>query len=230
MPVERQEVICERAYAIWEQEGRPDGRDVVHWLQAENEIDPTAALLKVIRDAMFISNRAFVFLRKIDWQFIGQKSTHTIVSWTFTPQWENSGNTPTKYMTSRINYIALDRAVDSTFEWPDMGDLEVGHTMIAPKAIMHGAQLHIAVDVLDKIKTGNFTSIFGDGRTTMMYSQAHPDIGRSFASRSLCSATYGRRIANFSFSSKDVITASTTNVLMNHDPVSLRATTCFTNS
>jgi hypothetical protein len=152
MPVERQQVIRERAYAIWEKEGHPDGKDITHWLQAENENYPTEVWLKDIRDAMFISNRAFVFLKKIEWRFLGQKSTHTIVSWTFTPQWENGGNTPTKYTANRINYVAVDRAVDSTFEWPDVGDLEVGHTMIGPKAIMHGAQLDITVDVLDKIK------------------------------------------------------------------------------
>jgi hypothetical protein len=30
--------IQERAYQIWEREGRPDGRSVEHWLQAEAEI------------------------------------------------------------------------------------------------------------------------------------------------------------------------------------------------
>jgi Protein of unknown function (DUF2934) len=32
------ELIREGAYAIWEQEGKPDGRDLDHWLQAEAEI------------------------------------------------------------------------------------------------------------------------------------------------------------------------------------------------
>lgn len=30
--------IAERAYAFWEQEGCPHGRDLDHWLQAEAEI------------------------------------------------------------------------------------------------------------------------------------------------------------------------------------------------
>lgn len=30
--------IAERAYALWEQEGCPHGRDVDHWLQAETEV------------------------------------------------------------------------------------------------------------------------------------------------------------------------------------------------
>jgi hypothetical protein len=150
----QQQLIRERAYAIWEQEGHPDGKELAHWLQAEAEIGSTHALLTAIRDATFMSNRAFVFLKKIEWQFRGQKSTHTIVSWKFTPQWENGGNTPTKYMTNRINYAAFEQALDHTFDCPDIGDLEVGHTMIGPKAIMHAAQIDVPVEVLDKIKDG----------------------------------------------------------------------------
>lgn len=30
--------VRERAYLIWETEGRPDGRDLEHWLQAEREL------------------------------------------------------------------------------------------------------------------------------------------------------------------------------------------------
>src|SRR5262249_32979959 len=67
----RQQVIRERAYAIWEQKGHPDAMELAHWLQAEAEIDPTHALLTAIRDATFVSNRAFVFLKKIEWQFRG---------------------------------------------------------------------------------------------------------------------------------------------------------------
>lgn len=32
--------VRERAYALWEQEGRPEGRDLDHWHQACQEIDP----------------------------------------------------------------------------------------------------------------------------------------------------------------------------------------------
>lgn len=35
----REQQIRERAYAIWEEEGRPDGRDLDHWHRAEAEID-----------------------------------------------------------------------------------------------------------------------------------------------------------------------------------------------
>ena len=32
------EQIARAAYLIWEQEGRPQGRDVTHWLQAERQL------------------------------------------------------------------------------------------------------------------------------------------------------------------------------------------------
>lgn len=38
MSEEREQAIRERAYAIWEQEGRPEGRNLANWLQAETEI------------------------------------------------------------------------------------------------------------------------------------------------------------------------------------------------
>jgi hypothetical protein len=33
-----QAIIRERAFAIWEEEGRPDGKSVANWLRAEAEI------------------------------------------------------------------------------------------------------------------------------------------------------------------------------------------------
>jgi len=35
--------IAERAYLIWEQTGRPEGRALEHWLQAEAEISAPSA-------------------------------------------------------------------------------------------------------------------------------------------------------------------------------------------
>lgn len=34
---EMEQVISARAYALWEEEGRPDGRALAHWLAAERE-------------------------------------------------------------------------------------------------------------------------------------------------------------------------------------------------
>lgn len=39
MQENRTEKIRQRAYAIWEAEGHPQGRDMDHWRQAERELD-----------------------------------------------------------------------------------------------------------------------------------------------------------------------------------------------
>jgi len=38
MSEQREQAIRERAYALWEQDGRPEGRSLAHWSQAEAEI------------------------------------------------------------------------------------------------------------------------------------------------------------------------------------------------
>ena len=38
MSESREQAIRERAYALWEQDGRPEGRSLAHWSQAETEI------------------------------------------------------------------------------------------------------------------------------------------------------------------------------------------------
>ena len=44
MSESREQTIRERAYAQWEQDGRPDGRSLAHWLQAEMEVAVEQAL------------------------------------------------------------------------------------------------------------------------------------------------------------------------------------------
>jgi hypothetical protein len=39
MESEKQRRIRERAYEIWQREGRPHGRDAEHWRRAETEIE-----------------------------------------------------------------------------------------------------------------------------------------------------------------------------------------------
>jgi hypothetical protein len=43
MDGDREERQRERAYAIWEREGRPDGQAERHWAQADAELDGTPA-------------------------------------------------------------------------------------------------------------------------------------------------------------------------------------------
>jgi hypothetical protein len=41
-----EQAIRERAYAIWEQDGRPEGRSLAHWSQAEVEIGTEQVVLE----------------------------------------------------------------------------------------------------------------------------------------------------------------------------------------
>ena len=38
MQADREQAIRQRAYALWEEDGRPDGKNLEHWLRADTEI------------------------------------------------------------------------------------------------------------------------------------------------------------------------------------------------
>jgi hypothetical protein len=111
-------------------------------------------LLGEIRDGLYAGNRAFVFVKKIEAQFIGEKSTHTITKWRFFAHWENGGNTPTKNMRNRVNYMLSENPIDLGFEFPDFGDQPDGRTMIGPRSVMHSSCFDIPVEQLEKVKDG----------------------------------------------------------------------------
>jgi hypothetical protein len=54
-----QQDIGTRAYELWEKEGRPNGRDLAHWLEAERMLrqQATAPVAAPRRDARLKGNR-----------------------------------------------------------------------------------------------------------------------------------------------------------------------------
>ena len=56
MDREREQAVRERAYAIWEEEGRPEGRRLAHWWQAQVEIG-SASAVAVVKDSKPIKSR-----------------------------------------------------------------------------------------------------------------------------------------------------------------------------
>jgi hypothetical protein len=46
MSEHKEQAIRERAYAIWEEEGRPDGKHLEHWRRAEDEINSAVQTAK----------------------------------------------------------------------------------------------------------------------------------------------------------------------------------------
>jgi hypothetical protein len=63
MSGERERNIRERAYAIWEKEGRPDGKSLDHWLQAEAEIGDEKIIGITNDGKMLKSSRSGVVVR-----------------------------------------------------------------------------------------------------------------------------------------------------------------------
>lgn len=53
--------VARRAYQLWEREGRPQGRDVQHWLEAESEIarELAVAIANAPGAPRLIADRAF---------------------------------------------------------------------------------------------------------------------------------------------------------------------------
>ena len=45
------DLIAKRAYEIWEQDGRPEGREAEHWLRAEQEIAAQTAPVRAFAAA-----------------------------------------------------------------------------------------------------------------------------------------------------------------------------------
>jgi hypothetical protein len=44
MNTHSQDLIRERAYALWEASGRPEGHEIEHWMQAERELAETDSI------------------------------------------------------------------------------------------------------------------------------------------------------------------------------------------
>ena len=62
----------------------------------------TAGLWYVTRKAMISTQRAFVFLKDIEFKEISDRINPTTAHWQFFPHWENSGGTPTKNLTISV--------------------------------------------------------------------------------------------------------------------------------
>jgi hypothetical protein len=58
LPLDTEKNIRERSYLIWEREGRPPGRSLEHWLQAEAELSGAAKPARARRAAASPAKRA----------------------------------------------------------------------------------------------------------------------------------------------------------------------------
>lgn len=110
--------------------------------------------VKLSREALISTERAFVFVQNVESLWTADKATEAITKWTFFAVWKNSGKTPTRRLTSNINFWVGENAgpIPADFDFPDYSASQ--RSMIGPGAIMHGDRLDITVDQLQKIRAG----------------------------------------------------------------------------
>jgi hypothetical protein len=101
------------------------------WTTAERQADLT-------RDAMIAGERAFVFATGFSpyWDSPADP-LNPIYNWRFRPNWQNSGETPTKNMTMHTECVALDSPLPLDFDF-NYATREIGKALIPPKITTQG--------------------------------------------------------------------------------------------
>ncbi|MFZ3325122.1 MAG: hypothetical protein WA231_04185 [Methylocella sp.] len=106
------------------------------------------------REALIMTERAFVFCERIEHFWRAKKETEEIIEWIFFPVWKNSGNTPTKHGMGCVNtWLAIDSGdLPHDFTFPDYGSAE--RIMIGPGLTKHGLHLPIPIATMHRIREG----------------------------------------------------------------------------
>lgn len=88
---------------------------------------------RINREALMSVQRAFVNLKTIEIA-AAQNTQGEHIGWSFVPQWENSGSTPTKVLRQHSNCIPRTEPLSESFDFPDFGPDKNQDSLIAPKA------------------------------------------------------------------------------------------------
>jgi hypothetical protein len=124
-------------------QAREDGMSAHMENMHANEIAREANI--ITRDALRSTERAFVFLERLDIVEANLKSYILIV-----PKWKNSGNTPTHHMYSRVSWYEYPDEILDTFPFNDV-----------IRSSMPGSQLPVGVPMGSEIKR----NLIGPGST-----------------------------------------------------------------
>jgi hypothetical protein len=100
---------------------------------------------------MILSQRAFVFLKSIDVYPIRKPR---IVEWRLMPRWENSGQTPTKYLSISVNCSGFDHELPEDFDFPYTVQKDMP-MYIGPQSAITGKPFYIRVSDINNIRTGH---------------------------------------------------------------------------
>jgi len=86
----------------------------------------------VLRESMQITNRACVSFKHISLAKVLDEKGEKVVAFRFTPQWENSGNTPTQNMTTLVTAKWPETPLPENYEFPDPSDPKPSRIHMGP--------------------------------------------------------------------------------------------------
>lgn len=108
------------------------------------------------------ANRAFVFLKTLH-TTSHYDPTAKKIFWRLVPEWENSGNTPTRNLRINVNATVRDLSLPNDFGFP-LTD-KTTPTLIGPKQSVFGDPVDIFGEQLNEVRQGNkYFYLWGSAR------------------------------------------------------------------
>lgn len=109
----------------------------------------TGQLVQESRNSLESTQRAFVFIKTFEVRNIPDPKKLIIL-----PQWENSGDTPTKNMLNHVNWAYFEHDLPDDFDFPDFSGEERTPTLIGPHATQYTSPLEIDAQHIDSVIAG----------------------------------------------------------------------------
>ena len=124
------------------------------------------------------AQRAFVYPKSITKECFGPrrlKVATEFVEWVFTPEWENSGATPTKRGLSHVSWKRFPKGsgpetIQFGDQWPAAGKRELSRIFVAPKTSISGLPVTISVH---ELRSGDPCFVWGWIEYDDIFDQRH---------------------------------------------------------
>lgn len=107
-----------------------------------------ARQVRLSRDALIHTDRAFVYPFQTMWNAVKDVNTDKVRSWRMSIRWKNSGNTHTRHLRMWTNLSVRTDTLLSDFDFPDEGAGDIP-TLIAPQATVDTQELELSLDDLE---------------------------------------------------------------------------------
>lgn len=145
------------------------------WEANERQLRATTAMadaaqraISVAERSLMVGHRAFVFFKEINSGRVVDSKTMTIKYWTITPMFQNTGDTPTKELSGRVNHDFFDGEPPADFTFPDIhrendwsARIGAAHVLLAPKSAANiGGSILIGIERMIELAKRNENFFF----------------------------------------------------------------------